>query len=99
MSDLTRDDVIEMLQGIFEEQRELTDEVMQAYKDMLRRKENDMGRLKSNAIIHEDEAKVKTERKDQATLIAELISRVNSLEEDMEFVLKHIKILDATIKY
>ena len=30
---------------------------------------------------------VKTERKDQATLIAELISRVTSLEEDMEFVL------------
>lgn len=33
---------------------------------------------------------VKTEKKDQATLIAELISRVTSLEEDMEFVLEHI---------
>ena len=30
---------------------------------------------------------VKTEKKDQAALIAELISRVTSLEEDMEFVL------------
>ncbi len=29
--------------SIFEEQRELTDEEMQAYKDMLHRKENGMG--------------------------------------------------------
>lgn len=36
-----------------------------------------------------------TEKKDQATLIAELISRVTSLEEDMEFVFKHIRILEA----
>ena len=36
-----------------------------------------------------------TMRKDQATLIAELISRVTSLEEDMEFVLKHIKIIEV----
>ena len=39
MSDLTRDDVIEMLQGIFEEQRDMTDEERQAYYDMLRKKE------------------------------------------------------------
>ena len=39
MSDLTRDDVIEMLQGIFEEQRNMTDEERQAYYDMLRKKE------------------------------------------------------------
>lgn len=39
---IVKGDVIKMLQGIFEEQRELTDEEMQAYKDMLRRKENDM---------------------------------------------------------
>lgn len=44
MNDLTRDDARDMLQGIFEEQRELTDEEMQAYKDMLRRKEKDMTR-------------------------------------------------------
>ena len=31
-----------------------------------------------------------TVRKDQATLIAELISRVTSLEEDMEYVLEHM---------
>lgn len=36
-----------------------------------------------------------TMRKDQATLIAELISRVTSLEEDMGFVFKHIRILEA----
>lgn len=36
MSDLTRDDVIEMLQGIFEGQRNMTDEERQAYYDMLR---------------------------------------------------------------
>ena len=36
-----------------------------------------------------------TVQKDQATLIAELISRVTSLEEDMEFVLKHIRILEV----
>ena len=33
---------------------------------------------------------VKTEKKDQATLIAELISRVTSLEETMEYVLEHL---------
>lgn len=38
---------------------------------------------------------VKTEKTDQATLIADLISRVTSLEEDMGFVLKHIRILEA----
>lgn len=38
---------------------------------------------------------VNTEKKDQATLTAELISRVTSLEEDMEFVLKHIRILEV----
>ena len=38
---------------------------------------------------------VNTEKKDQATLIAELISRVTSLEDDMEFVLKHIRILEV----
>lgn len=31
-----------------------------------------------------------TVRKDQATLIAELISRVTSLEESMEYVLEHL---------
>lgn len=36
-----------------------------------------------------------TVQKDQATLIAELISRVTSLEDDMEFVLKHIKIIEV----
>lgn len=36
-----------------------------------------------------------TMQKDQATLIAELISRVTSLEEDMDFVLKHIKIIEV----
>ena len=36
-----------------------------------------------------------TVRKDQATLIAELISRVTSLEDDMEFALKHIRILEV----
>ena len=36
-----------------------------------------------------------TVRRDQATLIAELISRVTSLEDDMEFVLKHIRILEV----
>lgn len=35
-----------------------------------------------------------TVQKDQASLIAELISRVTSLEDDMEFVLKHIRILE-----
>lgn len=30
------EDKLAMLKGIFEEQRELTDEEMQAYKDMLR---------------------------------------------------------------
>lgn len=33
------DEAFEMLKGIFEEQRELTDDEMQAYKDMLQRKE------------------------------------------------------------
>ena len=36
------EDAIDMLKGIFEEQRELTDEEMKAYKDMLSRKEKDM---------------------------------------------------------
>lgn len=39
MSDLTRDDVIDMLKDIFEEQRNMTDEERQAYYDMLRKKE------------------------------------------------------------
>lgn len=38
---------------------------------------------------------VKTEKKDQATLIAELISRVTSLEDTVEFILEHIRILEA----
>lgn len=38
-----------------------------------------------------------TVQKDQATLIAELISRVTSLEDDMEYVLKHIRVLDGII--
>ena len=33
------EDMLDMLKGIFEEQRELTDEEIQAYKDMLHRKE------------------------------------------------------------
>lgn len=40
-------------------------------------------------------AEVKTEKKDQATLIAELIIRVTSLEDDMKFALRHIKILEV----
>lgn len=40
---------------------------------------------------------VKTEKKDQATLIANLISRVTSLEEDMEFAFKHIRILEDDV--
>ena len=36
------EDTLDMLKGIFEEQRELTDEEMQAYKDMLHRKKKMM---------------------------------------------------------
>lgn len=40
MSDLIRrEDAIDMLQGIFKEQRDMTDEERQAYYDMLRKKE------------------------------------------------------------
>lgn len=39
MSDLTRDDVREILESIFGEQRDMTDEERQAYYDMLRKKE------------------------------------------------------------
>lgn len=79
-----KEDKLDMLNGIFEEQRALTDDEMQVYKDMLRRKE----------IKATESGFNQTMRKDQATLIAELISRVTSLEEDMEFVLKHIKIIE-----
>lgn len=37
-----------------------------------------------------------TVRKDQATLIAELISRVTSLEEVMEYVLEHMPTTEQT---
>lgn len=37
-----------------------------------------------------------TMRKDQATLIAELISRVTSLEETVEFILEHSPITEQT---
>lgn len=37
-----------------------------------------------------------TVRKDQATLIAELISRVTSLEETMEYVLDHLPTTEQT---
>ena len=37
-----------------------------------------------------------TVQKDQATLIAELISRVTSLEETMEYVLEHLQITEQT---
>lgn len=36
------EDKFNMLKGIFEEQRALTDDEMKAYKDMLHRKEKDM---------------------------------------------------------
>lgn len=42
-------------------------------------------------------AEVKTEKKDQATLIAELISRVTSLEESMEYVLEHLPTTETEI--
>lgn len=38
-----------------------------------------------------------TVRKDQATLIAELISRVTSLEETMEYVLEHMPTTETEI--
>ena len=50
--------------------------------------------VKTTTDYKENDMGVKTERKDQATLIANLISRVTSLEEDMEFAFKHIKILE-----
>ena len=38
-----------------------------------------------------------TVRKDQATLIAELINRVTSLEESMEYVLEHLPTTETEI--
>lgn len=38
-----------------------------------------------------------TVRKDQATLIAELINRVTSLEESMEYVLEHMPTTETEI--
>lgn len=38
-----------------------------------------------------------TVRKDQATLIAELISRVTSLEESMEYVLEHLPTTETEV--
>lgn len=37
-----------------------------------------------------------TVQKDQATLIAELISRVTSLEDSMKFVLEHLSATEQT---
>lgn len=54
------EDKFDILKGIFEEQRELTDEEMQAYKDMLRRKEKQMELIRGrktplkNAIVISD---------------------------------------------
>lgn len=104
---------LDMLKGIFEEQRALTDDEMQAYKDMLCRKENDMVTtdkvtltekvgidiVTTDARIEEtrwNDMGVKTEKKDQATLIAELISRVTSLEGTVEFILEHLPITERT---
>ena len=60
------EDTLGMLMGIFEEQRELTDEEMQAYKDMLHRKEKDMKLIEGrktplkNAVAISDDMGVMT---------------------------------------
>ncbi len=69
--------------GIFEEQRELTDEEMQAYKDMLHRKEKDM--------------ELKLERKPQkhrAIISREMLS---SIEYEIAMGNKADDILDIVI--
>lgn len=108
------EDKLDMLKGIFEEQRELTDDEMKVYKDMLRRKEEMMkmpweedknwnntattlGKENDMGVIATESRFNQTVQKDQATLIAELISRVTSLENDMEYVRKHIRVLDGII--
>ena len=61
---------------IFEEQRELTDEEMQAYKDMLRRKENDMG-----AIIVDEAGYKEYQRKTDEAL--ETVERLKQRWENL----------------
>lgn len=77
--------------SIFVEQRGLTDDEMQAYKDMLHRKEKAMEIKATESGFN---YKIQTE---QDVLIEELINKVTSLEEDMEVVRKHIRILDGII--
>lgn len=60
------EDTFNMLKGIFEEQRELTNDEMKAYKDMLHRKEKDMELIKGsktplkNAVAISDDVGVMT---------------------------------------
>ena len=44
------------------------------------------------SLTKENDMEVKTEKKDQATLIAELISRVTSLEDTVDFILEQLQI-------
>lgn len=112
------DSKLTMLKDIFEEQRALTDEEMQAYKDMLHRKENDMVTTdkvtvaefaphigKTTTDYKENEMKIPWEQvitteskfnhtvqRDSASFISELINRVTSLEDTVEFILERLQI-------
>ena len=57
-------------------------------------KENEM-KMSWEQVITTESKFNQTVQKDSASLIAELLNRVTSLEDDMEFVLKHIRILEV----
>lgn len=59
-------------------------------------KENEM-KMPWEQVITTESKFNQTVQKDSASLIADLINRVNSLEEDMEVMRKHIRVLDGII--